>query len=156
MKFVFKAYNPQFPTLFIHEKDRIAKHLKMPCIIEHVGSTAVPGLGGKGIIDIAIAADRSSFSSLITEFQHLGYEYFPKYSTLDRHFFKNLPFHLHLTYLENKEWADFLKFRDYLRAHPEARDEYADLKKRAALEANHEGAKYREIKAHIFSKFTSN
>ena len=49
-KYVFKPYNPKFPVLFEQEKQRIASHLKEKAPIEHVGSTAVPGLGGKGII----------------------------------------------------------------------------------------------------------
>jgi len=53
-KYVFKAYSPIFPKLFEKEKDRIKKILGENDLIEHVGSTAVPGLGGKEINDIYI------------------------------------------------------------------------------------------------------
>lgn len=49
-KYVFKPYLQCFPTLFNQEKERIVKHLDQDIMIEHVGSTAIPGLGGKGII----------------------------------------------------------------------------------------------------------
>lgn len=56
LKYVFRPYDPIFPKLFIKEKNRLKKFLGRTVLIEHVGSTAIPGLGGKGIIDIAIAA----------------------------------------------------------------------------------------------------
>lgn len=57
-KYVFKPYSALFPNLFAKEKARIVQHFLFPASIEHVGSTAVPGLGGKGIIDIAIAFEK--------------------------------------------------------------------------------------------------
>lgn len=51
-KYVFKPYNWIFPELFSLEKERIAAHVPIIMQIEHVGSTAVPELSGKGIIDI--------------------------------------------------------------------------------------------------------
>ncbi len=53
-KYVFKPYGKIFPELFLKEKERISGSLGAGAVIEHVGSTAVPGLGGNGIIDIAI------------------------------------------------------------------------------------------------------
>ena len=50
------------------------------------------------------------------------------------------------------ERAD-LEFRDYLRTHPEAVEEYAAIKKQAAIEANQDGKKYRKLKEHIFQKY---
>jgi GrpB-like predicted nucleotidyltransferase (UPF0157 family) len=48
-KYVFKPYSNIFPALFDKEKERIAPHLKKALAIEHVGSTAIPDLGGKGL-----------------------------------------------------------------------------------------------------------
>lgn len=160
-KYIFKSYNETFPQLYHIEKSRIAAHLKGLLAIEHIGSTAVPGLGGKGIIDIAIAVNRATMDSVSKQLQELGYEFRPSVSTLDRFFFiLDLPdseegsrrYHLHLTYPENEEWKDFIRFRNYLRSHTEALQEYAELKKRAALEANHEGERYRRLKEPIFEK----
>lgn len=61
-------------------------------------------------------------------------------------------YHVHLTYPENTEWKEFLTFRDYLREHPEALQEYAKMKQQAAQEANHEGERYRKLKNPMFEK----
>ncbi len=84
-KYVFKPYNPLFPQLFQREKERLLLHVKGLCSIEHVGSTAVPGLGGKGIIDIAIAT--SEKEAIIPQLQALGYEFRPGFSTQERLYF---------------------------------------------------------------------
>ncbi len=161
-KYVFKPYNRIYPELFLREKERIADHIDCTLVIEHVGSTAVPGLGGKGIIDVAIAAKKENFSAISQQLQKIGYEFRPAWSTADRLYFKaELPdpeektrrYHLHLMPHENKEWTEMLVFRDYLRRHPEAVKEYAEVKRRAVVEADNEGAKYRKLKEHIFKKF---
>jgi len=59
---------------------------------------------------------------------------------------------VNLTYPENNEWTEFLEFRDYLKSHPKESDEYSELKRQAALEANDDGKKYRKIKEPIFKK----
>ena len=51
-KYIFRPYNPIFPELFKNEKERMEKILGDNLKIEHIGSTAVMGLGGKGVIDI--------------------------------------------------------------------------------------------------------
>jgi len=163
-KYVFKPYNRIFPELFETEKKRIAAVIEPKAIIEHIGSTAIPGLGGKGIIDIAIATDKDNLNQVSEQLQSLGYEFRPTFSTSDRlYFIIYLPdpeeetrrYHVHLTYPENNEWKELLGFRDYLRYHPEELQEYAKLKKQAALEANHEGERYRKIKEPIFEKIRS-
>lgn len=63
-KYVFKPYKESFPELFDNEKKRIAALLGTDPVIEHIGSTAVPGLGGKGIIDIAIAVKKENLSQV--------------------------------------------------------------------------------------------
>jgi GrpB-like predicted nucleotidyltransferase (UPF0157 family) len=163
-KYVFKPYRKIFPELFEKEKRRILAHVKTALTIEHIGSTAVPGLGGKGIIDIVIAVNKANMELTSRQLQDLGYEYRPTFSTPDRlYFITYLPdpeeesrrYHIHLTYPENTEWKEFIGFRDYLRHHPEKLQEYATLKQQAALEANHEGERYRKIKEPMFEKVRS-
>lgn len=160
-KYVFKPYSKIFPELFQKEKDRIVPHLKGVLAIEHVGSTAVPGLGGKGIIDIAIAVNKANLDSTSKQLQDQGYEYRPSFSTSDRFYFITyLPdpeegtrrYHIHLTYPESNEWKELIAFRDYLRHHPEAVQEYAALKQQAAQEANDDGRRYRQLKEPMFKK----
>ncbi len=163
-KYTFKPYSAIFPILFREEKERIAPHLPNDSLIEHIGSTAVPGLGGKGIIDIAVAVDKESMEGACKELQKLGYEFRPSFSTPDRFYFIiHLPdpeegsrrYHLHLTYPKNKEWKEFIGFRDFLRSHPEALKEYAHLKEKAALETDQNGEKYRKMKAPLIEKFNA-
>lgn len=160
-KYVFKPYSKIFPELFEKEKARILSHINEPLAIEHVGSTAVPNLGGKGIIDIAIATTKYELDSVSDQLQRLGYEFRPTFSTPDRLYFiiflpdpeeKTRRYHIHLTYPENSEWKNFIDFRDYLRGHPEALQEYAELKEKAALEADQNGKEYRKLKEPIFKK----
>lgn len=163
-KYVFKPYSAIFPELFQKEKKRIASHLKEALYIEHVGSTAVPGLGGKGIIDIAIATKKEDMNAVSEQLQSLGYEFRPTFSTPDRFYFiiylpdpeeESRRYHLHLTYPENTEWKDLIGFRDYLRNHPEELEEYAEMKRQAAIEANHDGEHYRKLKEPMFQKIIS-
>jgi GrpB-like predicted nucleotidyltransferase (UPF0157 family) len=154
-KYVFKPYSKIFPLLFDQEKLRLASHLKGDLKIEHVGSTAVSQLEGKGIIDIAIAVDKKEMDSISKQLQELGYEFRPNYSTPDRlYFIVYLPdpeegkrrYHIHLTYPESQDWKDLIFLRDYLRSHPEEAKKYGELKEKAANESNEVGEKYRMLK----------
>lgn len=160
-KYVFKSYSKNFPELFAKEKHRILSHLKKDLVIEHVGSTAVPNVGGKGIIDLVIAVPRKHMEAISQEIQNLGYLLRPNGCSDDRLFFRiDLPdaeegirrYHLHLTYLESHEWKNLISFRDYLRAHPEETIAYSDLKKQAAADVAGDGEKYRKLKEPFFKK----
>lgn len=163
-KYVYKPYNPLFPDLFAKEKARIVQHFLIPASIEHVGSTAVPGLGGKGIIDIGIAVMQDSMEDVKNKLQELNYEFRPSFSTPNRFYFiAYLPdpeeisrrYHIHLTYHESKEWKELIGFRDYLRTHPEAMQEYANVKKQAAEIANQDGDQYRKMKEPIIQRMNA-
>ena len=160
-KYVFKPYSDFFPLIFSKEKERITSFLPKGSYVEHVGSTSVPGLGGKGIIDIAISVDKSEMDRSKTLLQELGYEFRPSFSTQDRFYFViYLPdseedfrrYHIHLTYKFSKEWKTLVAFRDYLIAHPKAMEEYAQTKKQAAMIANEDGDTYRKLKEPIIQK----
>lgn len=71
-KYKFRKYNPDFPKLFNLEKVRLSKILEKSKI-EHIGSSAVKGLGGKGIIDIAIAVSKKSLVKTKHLLQKVGY-----------------------------------------------------------------------------------
>ena len=160
-KYVFKPYNPSFPALFACEKMRILKAISESLMIEHVGSTAVPGLGGKGIVDIAIAVNISDFPAISSKLQSLGYEFQESGSVPERWFFiVDLPdqeesirrYHVHLTSFESIEWNGLIAFREYLKSHPETAEEYARLKKAAVEQADGDGAEYRRLKNPFFQE----
>lgn len=159
-KYTYKPYSNTFPTLFRKEKKRITSALNGALAIEHVGSTSIPGLGGKGIIDIAISISKEEMERASQILQKLGYEYRP-FSTPDRFFLitylKDAEegircYHIHLTSPSSKEWKELIGFRDYLRTHPEAVKEYADIKKHAANMADQNGERYIKMKEPMFQK----
>lgn len=154
-KYVFKPYLNEFPDLFIRERDRIIHYFKQNLWIEHIGSSSIPGLGGKGIIDIAIGVNADQRDMIADFLQDLGYDFRLSYSTDSRLFFKmQLPdetealrvYHLHLLIFESQEWLDMLFFRDYLRLHPKDLQKYAQIKEEASSQALDQGEKYRQLK----------
>lgn len=163
-KYVYKPYSKIFPELFQKERARISVSLKNALAIEHVGSTAIPGLGGKGIIDIAIAVAKEEMERSSAILQKLGFQFRPSFSTQDRFYFiaylpdpeeGNRRYHIHLTYPSSKEWKELTGFRDYLLSHPEAVAEYAQIKKHATEVANQDGKLYRKMKEPIFQKINA-
>ncbi len=160
-KYVFKLYNPIFPQLYELEKRRIQKILAVSDLIEHVGSTAVPGLGGKGIIDIYIATSKDRMVLLSKKLHSLGYEYDADAGSEERYFHStNLPdsieksrrYHVHVTFPESQEWIKAIKLRDYLRTHPKDAQKYAKIKKLAAVKANENRETYIRIKSPVLEE----
>ncbi len=159
-KYVFDPYDETLPSLFLTEKTRILAKISNALQIEHVGSTAVPGLGGKGIIDIAILVKEADMTSVSDSLQHLGYEFRPSYSTPNRlYFVAFLPdiakgtrrYHIHLTHPGSTIWEELVGLRDYLIRHPEAKKAYAAIKAQA-IQNNQESEEYRQAKDPFLKK----
>ena len=142
-KYIFRPYNPIFPELFKNEKERMEKILGDNLQIEHIGSTAVLGLGGKGVIDILISIHKNQWPGTAAKLKSLGYEYRKKDEEREKEklfFMADLPdnefgtrlYHVHLTYPESYELKKSLGFRNFLRTHPKEREEYAEIKRRAS------------------------
>ena len=139
-------YDPGWPTLFEAEAARlraIIARLDLGSFrLEHFGSTAIPGITAKPIIDIMlISADQSRWPGLIEPIKGLEYVYWAENPRSDRMFFvKGMPpfgtrrtHHVHVRTPEDGRPA--LVFRDHLRDHPDAVTRYARLKRE--LEARH-------------------
>lgn len=160
-KYIFKPYCLIFPQLFEFEKQRIKKVLHSSDLIEHVGSTAVPGLGGKGIIDIYIATGKNKMVLLSKKLHNLGYEYNVDAGSEERYFHStNLPdpiekirrYHVHVTFPKSQEWIRAMKLRDYLRIHPKDVQKYAEAKKLAAGKANENREIYIKMKSPVLEE----
>ncbi len=164
-KYVFKPYDQRFPQLFLQEKIRLLSVLHEECIdMEHIGSTAIADLGGKGIIDIGVTVAQENIDSASRKIESLGYVFRESGSSPQRWFFRiDLPdpqegtrrHHLHLTFPDSLEWKQLIAFRDYLRSHKSALQEYAAIKKKSAEEVAEDGALYRKQKAPFFDKILS-
>ena len=160
-KYSFKPYSDLLPLLFQKEKERIAAYLQGEISIEHVGSTSIEGLGGKGIIDIAISTSPEKMDVCSEKIVSLGYEFRPSFSTEERRYFIcYLPdpiegrrrYHIHLTFSSSAVWKELIGFRDYLRLHKEIAEEYEQIKRDAAKDAEGDGALYRKRKEPFLQK----
>lgn len=127
-------YNPRWPALFEHEAALLRQTLDEVAVgIHHIGSTSVPGLVAKPIIDILLEVTQlDALDALTPAMQAIGYEargefglpgrrYFPK-GGIDR------THQVHAYATGNASLARHLAFRDYLRAHPDTAQEYGELK----------------------------
>jgi GrpB-like predicted nucleotidyltransferase (UPF0157 family) len=126
--------------MFVEEQALLAAQLPAAAIIEHIGSTAVPGLAAKPVIDILIGLpDFDLADELVPRIVSMAYEYVPQYETelpLRRFFRKERDgvrtHHIHMVGIGTDFWTRHLLFRDHLRAHPEISAQYASLKRALA------------------------
>lgn len=127
-------YNSLWPALYEQERQRIAEALgPLFAAIHHIGSTAVPGLSAKPIIDIMIAVPGlAAPETYARALEPLGYAHRPLPEEPDRLFFrKGMPRTQHVHIVEEGSWTlrRHLLLRDYLRAHPQTAREYEQLKR---------------------------
>lgn len=145
-------YSAEWPRLFQEEKARLQAALGREALdIQHVGSTSIPGMVAKPIIDIAIAV--ASFKEAmvcVAPIEGLGYEYHGENGIPRRHFFvKGNPrtYHLHMLEQGSPEWENHLLFRDHLIRHPDCAAEYAALKTDLARRFENDRKTYTDEKA---------
>ena len=132
-------YDPEAPALFRAEAGLLASALPVARAIEHVGSTAVPDLAGKPTIDIAVGMPSLVLAAEdFARMYALGYAYGGDHGRPQHVFRKgeSVPwrFLVHVVEHNGAMWRDFLRFRDHLRAHPEAARAYSALKTRLLAE----------------------
>ena len=158
-------YDPHWPEIFAQEKLHLRSCLPSDLLgrIEHFGSTAVPGLAAKPIVDMLVEV-----TSLIETRQRIKpilegqeYEYLWRPSSGD-----NVPpfyawfikrdrngtrtHHIHMVEADFEHW-DRLLFRDYLIDHPHTAQEYGDLKKKLSFQHQGDRAAYTQAKG-VFIK----
>jgi GrpB-like predicted nucleotidyltransferase (UPF0157 family)/GNAT superfamily N-acetyltransferase len=129
-KIVVTPYNPKWPAIFEAEALKIKAALGPNCLaVHHIGSTSVPGLAAKPVIDMIIVMKNAK--NAIQPLESLGFMYKGEYNIPMRYYFnrkEGVDTNLHVYEEGHPEIELNLLFRDYLRAHPEAREEYAALK----------------------------
>ncbi len=137
-------YDISWPVLFSIEAASIRETLGALALrVEHVGSTAVPGLAAKPVIDIQISV--ATLEPLSVYFQlldHIGYTHVPLgefdlvYPFFQKPATSPSTYHIHLCAIGSELELRHLAFRDYLRDHPAVAAEYLELKRKLAA-ANH-------------------
>lgn len=151
-------YDPHWPALFAEEAALLRGALAPDLVLglEHFGSTAIPGMVAKPIIDILIAVRSiaEARGTAIEPLQRLGYVFWAENPKTDRMFFvKGMPpygvrrtHHVHITEPTAEPWLN-LPFRDYLRAYPDEAQRYARLKRDLAIVHRADREAYTEAKA---------
>jgi GrpB-like predicted nucleotidyltransferase (UPF0157 family) len=146
-------YDPAWPARFEQERAALTDAIGEWVVggVHHVGSTAVPGLAAKPVIDILVGVrsleeSRECFGRL----GELEYLYFP-YRSEEMHWFckphpSRRTHHLHLIPTDGDRFRDELAFRDYLRTHAGVAEEYGELKRRLAEEFRDDREAYTEAK----------
>ncbi|MEK6811719.1 MAG: GrpB family protein [Nanoarchaeota archaeon] len=155
-KYKFVEYNPTYKILFRKEKYKLKK-IFPKSQIEHVGSTSVPGLGGKGIVDLAISVPKNNIKDSLKLLENNGFEYKIKPLDEKRKFLQKIinyrkkqrRVHIHLTYKNGIIWKSLIALRNYLRENKSAIEKYAKIKKQAVKNAKGHSPKYRGYKHKI-------
>ena len=156
------AYDESWPSRFEAERSLLEAVLGrwLAGTIEHIGSTAVPGLPAKPVIDIMAPVKTLEASHpAIDAAPSAGYVYYPYKAEVMHWFCKPSPYfrthHLHLVPFGSALWHQRLAFRDALRQSATLAAEYADLKLRLAVEFRLDREAYTEAKAPFIHRVLS-
>ena len=136
-------YRPEWQELYEQELAQLSQIIgNYAQDIQHIGSTSVPGLAAKPIIDIMIGVESLAIADqyCVPAMVNYGYEYVKKYEVQipHRRYFRKSDHagkrthHLHMVEIDSQWWERHILFRDYLRLHPSDRDAYGALKKQLA------------------------
>ena len=163
-----EPYNPSWPLLFKKQKDFLEEVLPNDLIgkIEHFGSTAIPGLSAKPIIDILVEVN--SFEDvkekIVPVLESEGYEYFwrptignepPYYAWfIKRNSQGKRTHHIHMVEPDSELWVRLL-FRDYLKDFPAEAKRYETLKKTLSKRYAHDRIEYTKQKSAYITNVTN-
>ena len=130
-------YDTRWPDLFIAEARRIREEVgPLPLHLEHVGGTSIPHMCAKPVLDIVAGRPPASpIQDYVVALTQAGYDHRGEQGVPGREFFRRgqpRAYHLHLVEEGSLVWSHYLAFRDYLRTHPEASRQFADLKRALA------------------------
>ena len=137
---VVVEYDKNWPSDFEKIKKEIEKAIVEPAVIEHVGSTSIPGMKAKPIIDIDVGLNNwADFEKVKKDLAAIGYvhegdrgikgrEAFDRNAQIHNDVLDTIDHHLYVCSVDNEEYKRHILFRDYLRSHDEARDKYNQIK----------------------------
>jgi len=161
-------YNPDWPQMFEQEKEHLLSCLPNELIkrIEHFGSTAVPNLSAKPIIDmlVEVTSLEETKQKIVPVLESQGYDYFwrptfgddtpPFYSWFIKRDSKgNRTHHIHMMENDFEHWERLL-FRNYLIKHPDVAQEYQDLKLRLSNDYPNDRIAYTNGKTEFIVRIT--
>lgn len=150
-KAIVVEHDPNWKEQFAVESYIAAAALELDAI-HHIGSTSIPGIYAKPIIDmLGEASDLARIDQLNVELEKLGYETMGEFGIAGRRYFRKdvegiRRFHLHVFETGSDEAVRHLRFRDYLIGHPEKALEYSTLKEKLIIDFQGDMEKYIEGK----------
>jgi GrpB-like predicted nucleotidyltransferase (UPF0157 family) len=130
------SYNPNWKEIYKEESKKIKNVLSDIIVdIHHIGSTAIPGIKAKPVIDILVEVkDIEAVDRYNNKMEELGYEVMGEYGIPKRRFFRkggnNRTHHIHIFQVGNEEIERHINFKEYLIAHPDKAREYSKLKEK--------------------------
>ncbi len=130
-------YNACWSSQYEQEKQQILLALgENMTNIQHIGSTSVPGLAAKPVIDMLLGLKQiPPFPKQILCLEAIGYSYFGELGIPGRHYFcKGMPrtHQIHAVLVDSEFWERHILFRDFLRSHPQAAQRYEEVKRKLA------------------------
>jgi len=148
-------YDPEWATYFNTEADQIKTLLGKKLLgIEHIGSTSIPGMDAKPILDLMVAVNSiDDYAEYIEQLQKLGYSFRQDNRNEQEHILfvkgpeEKRTHYLKLTTPDSNFWREHVLFRDYLIHHPNRAEEYRLLKHDLLNKFANERSKYTEDKA---------
>jgi len=149
-----RTHNPQWEELFKQEKELISSVIADFLVdIQHIGSTAIPNIVAKPIIDIAVAIDSlDNIEKIIPPLKNIGFIYRGEQGIPDRHMFVKggenyRTHHLHVMQKDHYEWDKHILFRDFLKKHSNDAKQYSELKKLLFIRFGNDREKYTDSKS---------
>jgi GrpB-like predicted nucleotidyltransferase (UPF0157 family) len=158
---VLSEYQDTWPRQFQQVAEQLLASVSLPgARLEHIGSTSVPGLCAKPVLDLLLGVSALEEAEVaIPALASAGFVYRPEHEVAipDRRYFvrpegQTLRVHLHAVLLGGLLWQQHLYFRDVLRQEPLLREQYAKLKRRLAVLHAQDKAAYTEAKAPFISQ----
>ncbi|KFN01897.1 GrpB family protein [Bacillus clarus] len=152
-KIVVVPYENHWGKKFQQEAKRLKEAMPESVKVHHIGSTSVPGLAAKPIVDMIMEVESiEKVDHWNKQFEDLGYIVKGENGIPGRRFFihgteENRSYHLHVFKTGNPEITRHLSFRDYMMAHCEEAEAYAALKKELAEKYTYDGTQYTEGKS---------
>jgi GrpB-like predicted nucleotidyltransferase (UPF0157 family) len=155
---VVADYDDEWPAEF----ERLAQPVReatadLGACVEHVGSTSVPGLAAKPIVDVdVVVGSAADVPTAIERLRSLGYVYQGDKGIRGREAFMwprgTRPHHLYVVVRGSRPHMEHVEFRDYLRGHPQAARDYAALKKKLAQEHHDDTVAYMHAKTEFVTR----
>ncbi|HEX7956021.1 MAG TPA: GrpB family protein [Pyrinomonadaceae bacterium] len=138
-------HDPRWRDAFEAEAKRVAAALGENVVaVHHIGSTAIPGIYAKPIVDMLVeVGDIAEVDGRSSAMESLGYEVMGEYGIPGRRYFRKddregiRTHHIHAFEAGSAEASRHLAFRDYMTAHPADAQKYSELKRRLAEEHPH-------------------